>query len=130
MTTVAIFLLRALSLLIHSLRLLVGGGLIVVGILGVVLPILPGMPFLILGTLVIGRRSRIFRRGSVAGKRFLQRWAAHECPWVARLGRWSLLAQRDTSRRLRQLLWWWQGRQRLLSQRLRKARTTTSGVER
>ncbi len=130
MTTVASFLLRALSLLIHSLRLLVGGGLIVVGILGVVLPILPGMPFLILGTLVIGRRSRIFRRGSVAGKRFLQRWAAHERPWVARLGRWSLLAQRDSSRRLRHLLWWWQGRQRLLSQRLRKARTTTSSVGR
>lgn len=122
MTTVAMFLLRAILLVIHSLRLLVGGGLIVVGILGVVLPILPGMPFLILGTLVMGRRSRIFRRGSVAGKRFLHRWAAHERPWVAKLGRWSLMAQRDSSRRLRHLLWWWQGRQRLLGQRLRKTR--------
>jgi hypothetical protein len=122
MTTLATFLLRGIALVIHSLRLLVGGGLIVIGILGVVLPILPGMPFLIMGTLIIGRRSRIFRRGSVAGKRFLQRWAAHERPWVARLGRWSLLAQRDSSRRLRRLLWWWQDRQRELSQRLRKAR--------
>lgn len=122
MTTVATFLLRGIVLFVHSLRLLIGGGLIVVGILGVVLPILPGMPFLILGTLVIGRRSRVFRRGSVAGKRFLQRWAAHERPWVARLGRWSLMAQRDSSRRLRHLRWWWQGRQRLLGQRLRRAR--------
>ncbi len=123
MTAVVPFLWRAISLLVHSVRLLIGGGLIMVGILGVVLPILPGMPFFILGTLVIGRRSRIFRQGSVAGKRFLQRWATHERPWVAHLGRWSLLAQRDTSRRLRHLLWWWQGRQRLLSQRLRKAGT-------
>ena len=122
MTTIATFLMRVISLVIHSLRPLVGGGLIVLGILGVILPILPGMPFLILGTLVIGRRSRIFRRSSVACKRFLQRRAAHERPWVARPGRWSLQAQRDSSRRLRHLLWWWQGRQRLLSQLLRKAR--------
>ncbi|HEY8599853.1 MAG TPA: hypothetical protein VIL85_15560 [Thermomicrobiales bacterium] len=122
MKTIATFLARGIVLLIRSLRLLVGGGLLLVGILGVVLPILPGMPFLILGTLVIGRRSRIFRRGSIAGKRFLRRWAAHERPWVARLGHWSVLAQRDSSRRLRHLLWWWQDRQRLLSQRLRKAR--------
>lgn len=123
MTTVAMFLLRATFIVIHSLRVMVGGGLIVVGILGVVLPVLPGMPFLILGTLVMGRRSRPLRRSSVAGKRFLQRWAAHERPWVARVGRWSLMAQRDSSRRLRHLLWWWQGHQRLLGQRLRKTRT-------
>jgi hypothetical protein len=123
MTAVAPFLLRGIVLVVHSLRLLVGGGLIVIGILGVILPILPGMPFLIMGTLIIGRRSRVFRRGSVVGKRFLQRWATHDRPSVARLGRWSLRAQRDSSRRLRHLLWWWQGRQRLLSQRLRKTRT-------
>lgn len=108
-----------IALLIRSLRLLVGGGLIVIGILGVVLPILPGMPFLITGSLIIGRRSRPLRRASVAGKQFLKRWAAHERPWLARTGRWSLLAQRDSSRRLRRLLWWWQGRQRLIAHRVR-----------
>lgn len=112
-------LLHALALVIHSLRLLVVGGLILVGILGVVLPILPGMPFLILGTLVIGRRSRPFRQGSVAGKRALKRWAAHDRLWLARLGRWSLDAQRDSSRRLRHLLWWWQARQQQIAGRLR-----------
>lgn len=110
---------RARALVIHSLRLLIGGALILLGILGVVLPILPGMPFLILGTLVIGRRSRLFRQGSVAGKRALKRWAAHDRPWLARLGRWSLDAQRDSSRRLRHLLWWWQARQARLVGRLR-----------
>lgn len=111
---------RGSVLLIQSLRMLVGGLLIFIGCLGVVLPILPGMPFFILGSLVIGRRSRPFRRASIAGKRFLKRWAVHERPWLARTGRWSLLAQRDTSRRLRRLLWWWQGHQRLIARRVRR----------
>ena len=119
MERVTIAIRRGLALLIRSLRYLVGGTLIVIGILGVVLPILPGMPFLISGSLIIGRRSRPFRLASVAGKRFLKRWSAHERPWLARTGRWSLLAQRDSSRRLRRMLWWWQVRQRLLVQRVR-----------
>jgi hypothetical protein len=110
---------RGGSLLIQSFRLLIGGILIFIGCLGVVLPILPGMPFFILGSLVIGRRSRPFRQASIAGKRFLKRWSAHQRPWLARTGRWSLLAQRDTSRRLRRLLWWWQTRQRQIVQRVR-----------
>ena len=110
---------RGGALLFQSLRLLVGGILIFIGCLGVILPILPGMPFFILGSLVIGRRSRPFRQTSIAGKRFLKRWAAQQRPWLARTGRWSLLAQRDTSRRLRRLLWWWQGRQRQIVQRVR-----------
>ena len=108
-------------LLIQALRLLIGGILILIGCLGVVLPILPGMPFFILGSLVIGRRSRPFRRASIAGKRFLKRWAAHQRSWLARTGRWSLLAQRDTSRRLRRLFWWWQGQQRAIARRVRGA---------
>jgi hypothetical protein len=115
------FLVRALALLAHSLRLLLGGGLIVVGILGVILPILPGMPFLILGTLVIGRRSRLLRQASVGGKQALRRWAAHERPLVSRLGRWGLAAQRDSSRRLRHIFWWVQTRQRAMRRRLRGA---------
>jgi hypothetical protein len=121
MANAARFMLSALVILAHSLRLFVGGGLIVVGILGVILPILPGMPFLILGTLVVGRRSRLLRRASVGGKQLLRRWAAHERPLVGRLGRWGLVAQRDSARRLRHLLWWWQARQRTLGQRVRRA---------
>jgi hypothetical protein len=115
------FLLRAFALLAHSLRLLLGCGLIVVGILGVILPVLPGMPFLILGTLVIGRRSRLLRRASVGGKRALRRWAVHERPLVGRLGRWGLAAQRDSSRRLRHIVWWLRARRRATWQRLRDA---------
>ena len=121
MATLIPTLLRALVLLIHSLRLLVGGGLIVVGSLGVILPILPGMPFLILGSLLIGRRSRLFRRVGIVGKRALRRWAAHDRPLLARLGRWSLAAQRDSSRRLRHLMWWWQDCQQRVTRRLRGA---------
>lgn len=115
------FLVRALALLAHSLRLLIGGGLITLGILGVILPILPGMPFLILGTLVIGRRSRLLRLASVGGKQALRRWAKHERPLVGNVGRWGLEAQRDSSRRLRHIFWWLHARRRALWQRLRQA---------
>lgn len=115
----ATLLLHWAALLIRSLRLIIGTGLIGLGILGVVLPVLPGMPFLILGILTIGRRQRVFRQGSVAGKRLLKRWTAHHHPRVARIGRWSLAAQRKTSRQLRRMLWRWQRLQQTVQGRLR-----------
>ena len=88
------------------LRLTLGWFFIGLGVLGVILPILPGMPWLIIGTWLIGRRSRLFRLTGVASKRFLRRWAAHEGPVVGELGRWALRTQREASRQRRRLTWW------------------------
>ncbi len=88
------------------LRLTLGWFFIGLGVLGVILPILPGMPWLIIGTWLIGRRSRLFRKTGVAGKRFLRRWAAHERPVIGGLGRWALRTQREASRQRRRVSWW------------------------
>src|SRR5918997_844984 len=68
---------------------------------------MPGMPWFIIGILLIGRRSRTLRRASVAGKRLLRRWARDERPVVAAVGRWSLGSWRDTARQLRRMEAWW-----------------------
>ena len=88
------------------LRLILGWFFIGLGVLGVILPILPGMPWLIIGTWLIGRRSRLFRKTGVAGKRFLRRWAAHQRPVIGGLGRWALRTQREASRQRRRVSWW------------------------
>ena len=110
---------RLLLFLWRSARLILGWAFIALGVLGVILPVLPGTIWLIIGALLIGRRSRILRRASVAGKRFLRRWAAHPHPVVGAVGRWALQSQRDTSRQLRRLDRWWQGYQRGWQRRLR-----------
>lgn len=89
----------------HYLRLIIGCIFIVIGILGIILPVLPGTIWLIIATLLIGKRSRVLRRASIVGKRWLRAWAAHDQPLVRRLGRWSVAAQRDTSCRLRRVNW-------------------------
>ncbi len=94
-----------------SARVILGCAFILLGILGVILPILPGMPWLIIGTLLIGRRSRLLRHVSVWGKLTLRRWAVLDRPIAGALGRWALQTQRDTSRRLRRIAWWWAERQ-------------------
>ncbi len=103
---------RLVSAFFHYLRLIIGCFFIVLGVLGVILPGFPGTVWLIIATLIIGKRSRSLRRVSVAGKRWLRGWAAHEQPVVRWLGRWAVAVQRDTSRRLRRVNWRlaaWQG---------------------
>lgn len=112
---------RAIFFLWRSARLILGWGFIALGVLGVILPVLPGTIWLIIGALLIGRRSRILRQASVAGKRLLRRWAAHPHPITGALGRWALQSQQDTSRQLRRLDRWWQSRQRRWQRRLRAA---------
>ena len=103
----------------RSARLILGWAFIALGILGVILPLLPGMPFLLIGTLLIGRRSRLMRQASVWGKRMLRRWAALDRPVVGAVGRWALRTQRDTSCQLRRITWWclerWEAWQRRLA---------------
>ena len=101
---------RVGRLLSHYARLILGVGFILLGIAGVILPVLPGTIWLIIGTLLIGKRSRLLRRMAVGSKLLLRRWAASERPLAGALGRWALRTQRDSSRQLRHAVWWCQAR--------------------
>lgn len=101
---------RAGRLLAHYARLILGVGFILLGIAGVILPVLPGTIWLIIGTLLIGKRSRLLRRVAVGGKLLLRRWAATERPVAGAIGHWALRTQRDSSRQLRHAVWWCQAR--------------------
>ena len=122
MAAATLILLRRAGLFLWlSIRVILGCAFILLGILGVILPILPGMSWLIIGTWLIGRRSRLLRRANVWGKRLLRRWAALDRPVAGAVGRWALRSQRDTSRRLRRIGWWWEARQGAWGRRLRGA---------
>ncbi len=64
-----------------------------VGVLGLALPLLPGVPLLVLGLAL------------VHGKVFLRRWAALPTPIIGRVGRWALRVQQRISCQRRQLTW-------------------------
>jgi hypothetical protein len=112
---------RLLRAVFHYLRVVLACIFVVIGILGVILPVLPGTIWLIIATLIIGRESRLLRQGSVAGKRWLRRLAAHKNPVVGWVGSWSVAAQRDTSRSLRRVNWWLARMQASILRRVRRA---------
>ncbi|MBK9710828.1 MAG: hypothetical protein IPO81_05735 [Kouleothrix sp.] len=84
-------------------RQVVGWILIALGLLGLVLPVLQGVLFLVLGIALVGRRNIVIRYSSVALKRFLRRWAALPTPLIGPSGRVALRAQRQYSRQSRHL---------------------------
>lgn len=99
----------------HFARPWVGWSFICIGILGCLLPVLPGLPFLFIGVALVGRRTWVIRWCAVQYKLFVRRWAMLPHPLVARMGRLALLAQQETSRQRRRLYWWHQERQRASS---------------
>ncbi|SRR6266508_4567262 len=76
-----------------------------VGVLGLALPLLPGVPLLVLGIALVGRRTWIIRWAGIHGKVFLRRWAALPTPIIGRVGRWALRVQQRISCQRRQLTW-------------------------
>ena len=112
---------RLLGAVFHYMRLIIGCVFIVIGILGVILPVLPGTVWLVIASLIIGKRSRMLRRLSVTGKQLLRRWAEHDQRIIGWIGRWSVAAQRDTSRRLRRINFWFAAQQNSLRRRLLRA---------
>jgi hypothetical protein len=60
-----------------------------VGGLGLALPLLPGVPVLVLGIALVGRRTWIIRWAGIHGKLVLRRWAALRTPVIGRAGRWA-----------------------------------------
>lgn len=97
-------------------RQVLGWTCIVVGLLGLVLPLLQGIPLLVIGIALVGRRHPLIRWTSVHFKLLLRRWAALQTPIVGPLGRLALRAQQNVSRQRRRLHWWYVERKRLRAQ--------------
>jgi hypothetical protein len=89
------------------LRQLLGWLCILLGLIGLVLPILQGVIFLVIGIALVGRRHRLIRWVSVSCKLFLRRWAALQTPLVGPLGGMALRGQQELSRQRRRLHWWY-----------------------
>ena len=94
---------RARRLIWPVLRQVLGWFFIALGLLGLVLPVLQGVLFLVIGVALVGRRNWLIRRSALVIKRGLRRWARHERPWLARSGRMALHAQHRYSRHSRRL---------------------------
>ena len=85
------------------LRQVLGWFFILLGLLGLVLPVLQGVLFLVIGVALVGRRNWLIRRSMLVFKRFLRRWAAVRAPLIGGAGRIALRAQWKCSRESRHL---------------------------
>jgi hypothetical protein len=94
---------RGLLIAWRLLRQVLGWFFILLGLLGLVLPVLQGVLFLVIGVALVGRRNWLIRRSALVFKRFLRRWAAVRSPLVGGAGRIALRAQWKYSRESRHL---------------------------
>src|SRR6476661_10298511 len=94
---------RSLLIAWKLLRQVLGWLFILLGLLGLVLPVLQGVLFLVIGVALVGRRNWLIRRSMLIFKRFLRRWAAVQAPLVGPAGRIALRAQCKCSRESRHL---------------------------
>ncbi len=90
------------------LRPILGWFLILVGLVGIPLPIIHGTVFLIMGISLVGRRHIVIRWCRVQGKLFLRHWATLHYPVLRATGRLAVRVQRNFSRKTRRLMWWYQ----------------------
>jgi len=93
-------------------RQVLGWICIFLGLLGLLLPLLQGIPLLVLGIALVGRRHPLIRWASVRLKLGLRRWAALQTPVIGPTGRLALRVQQETSRQRRRLHWWYAERRR------------------
>ena len=75
-------------------RSTVGWVLIALGISGIVLPVMPGVVFFVLGVVLLGPRNPVLRRAAVLIRLALRRWCRARNQTVARLGWWVRLRHR------------------------------------
>jgi hypothetical protein len=105
--TTLIMILRTIALwLWFVLKPTLGWLLIVVGLIGMPMPIMNGVIFLVLGIALVGPRNRLIRWSRVNIKLLLTRWAALDTPVVGPLGRLALRSAQSLSRQNRRMRWW------------------------
>jgi hypothetical protein len=98
------------------LRQILGWIFIILGLLGLVLPVLQGVLFLVIGIALVGRRNWVIRWSSIRLKLFQRRWAVLQTPLVGPLGRLMLRGQQELSRQRRRMHWRHVERKRLKAQ--------------
>jgi hypothetical protein len=76
------------GLLLH-LRLFLGWSSIVIGVLGTILPVIPGLPFLFIGAHLIGHRDRRLRWARVHTRLAIRRASQSRVPVVRTAGQWA-----------------------------------------
>jgi|GEM_PF-1369021 hypothetical protein len=91
-------------------RPILGWVLLIGGIAGCVLPVLPGIPMIMLGIALVGRRTWLVRWASVHYKLLVRWWAERPQPWLAYWGRIALRVQQEASRQRRRLAIWQRNR--------------------
>jgi hypothetical protein len=104
------------------IRQVLGWFFILVGLLGLLLPVLQGVLFLVIGVALVGRRNWLIRRAAILIKRSLRRWAKVSTPMIGPLGRMALRAQREYSRQSRRL-------HRRIAERHQRARRAETPAE-
>ncbi len=92
------------------LRHIGGWSLIVLGLLGLILPVLPGIVLLVLGIIVLGPRDPTLRRIAFSIRLTLRRCSRARRPFLRQLG-WKLRHAYNTTRlQFRSQLKWYQHR--------------------
>ena len=94
------------------LRITLGWLCIVIGIAGLILPLLNGVIFLLLGIALVGRRNWLIRWVAVHVKILLRLCEAHPNRALAWIGRMARQGQQQISRQRRRLYWRWEERRR------------------
>lgn len=92
------------------LKPVLGWILIVVGLIGMPMPIMNGVIFLVIGLALVGQRNKLIRWSRVQIKLLLQWWAALDTPLIAPLGRLAKRSAQTISRQHRRMRWWFMER--------------------
>lgn len=84
---------------LSTIRRVVGLFLLIVGILGLLLPIMPGWPLIIPGVVLLGRRDRTVRRSHLIVRHALRRMRHSRTERIRSLG-WRLSLEYIRTRRM------------------------------
>jgi hypothetical protein len=91
----------AVKVIWKMLRVPVGILMLTIGVAGFILPVIPGIPFLVVGALMLGPRTYIIRWTQVNVRLAVRRLASHDHPLLGRVGRYAWDALKEVARQVR-----------------------------